>query len=137
MYEHYTLYVYGCNFKLISTPSQMEDHVFGKPEVEKAETRLAWLADIDPTTVIASKPWDKVADDHDPDDQQVSICFSTTNSENKIITTYENSQMEYKNHDFCLVGATSGITVRTEYAPRFVKALKHLIDLCGGKPSTF
>jgi hypothetical protein len=115
----------------------------GAPDFKNDAIVSFSLRDIDPTTIKTSglrglygdlkkktfyknEPWN------------VEVHFGTTNEDNKIEVEYPHgstSGTPSKVHDCCEFGG--GVTVRPEYAPRFVNALHNAVELCGGKPSTF
>ncbi len=71
------------------------------------------------------------------------ICLATTDSEPKMTLQYPYSTSStggnhkpYKIHELCGI-INNFVTVQPDYAPRFVKALTHAVELCGGKSSTF
>lgn len=70
----------------------------------------------------------------------IDVRFGTTNDLNSIVVTYPHASYSKDHpeevHSCCGLG-DAGITLEPNYAPRFVKAFRHAIDLCGGKPSTF
>jgi hypothetical protein len=75
------------------------------------------------------------------DHPYVFVTIKTTDNRNTVVSyTYwkengaptKHSEMEH------LVGFSNlGIAVEPEYAPRFIEALRHAVELCGGKPSAF
>jgi hypothetical protein len=108
------------------------------------------LADIDPTSI-------KVGDlIHDTDITTVKnpdlvnystyevkdhpyvfVTVRTTDDNNKVTshTKINGEDLSVKEHE--LGYSQEGIAVNPEYAQRFINALRHAVDLCGGKASTF
>jgi|GEM_PF-4953324 len=101
------------------------------------------LSDIDPKSILAEKWYGtygslKKRTFHD-NQPQVSICLATTDSANTILldsATFFPDGQPIKLHELCGV-LNHFVTVQPDYAPRFVKALTHAVELCGGKPSAF
>jgi hypothetical protein len=106
------------------------------------------LGDIDPTSILAGSPYGrfgnldkKTSNDNPP--SYVDISIRTTNDFNRIsvenglprqpISERHTPEMVHT----CCGLLENGITVAPEYAPRFVKAFRNAVELCGGKPSTF
>ena len=114
--------------------------------------QLIDLADIDPSSIksgelihdtdfMTSKDPNLVPDSTGAvkDHPYVFVTIKTTDNKNSIINyTYwtENGESTKYREMEHLVGFP-GIAVEPEYAPRFMKALRHAVELCGGKPSTF
>jgi len=103
------------------------------------------LGDIDPTTIKLGTPRGTYGDlkkkthfDNPP--SMVEVHFATSNNLDRIQVLYPYSSYlkdrPEKAHACCGMGEW-GIAVKPDYAPRFVKALDHAVQLCGGKPSTF
>ncbi len=113
--------------------------VFNDGEDEKENSVVHFnLADIDPKSILASEPRGafgalKKKTSHDNSLPFVDICLETTDSANTITIRY--SGAPFKIHKLC--GLDNFVTAKPEYAPRFVKALSHAVELCGGKSSTF
>lgn len=112
--------------------------------------QLVDLADIDPASIKSSEPIHDTVDDSIftvRDHPYVFVTINTTNNKDSIISyTYWKENGESLKHremehlvGFPNIGdaAKVGIAVEPEYAPRFMKALRHAVELCGGKPSTF
>jgi hypothetical protein len=75
---------------------------------------------------------------------QIDVCVATTNSESSLNITFPFSpsflrgdRKPYKIHELCGAANDNFVTVDPEYAPKFIKALTHAVELCGGKPSAF
>jgi hypothetical protein len=109
------------------------------------------LADIDPTSIKASAiihDWDittaKGPDQIDKDHPYVWVHIRTANDADSVteFTPVPNDAASasgrFKKTNFHEVGfPPEGIAVEPEYAPRLISALRHAVELCGGKPSTF
>jgi hypothetical protein len=79
------------------------------------------LSDIDPQSI-------KVLDSSDLFPYSNSIELDTTNYRAAVVRTTGSAN---------LTVANPGFMINSDYAPRFVQALKHAIVLCGGKSSAF
>lgn len=80
------------------------------------------LADIDPESI-------QLFDFSDTFPGSTSVHLDTTNYRDAVVrTTGFSTKMNVANPGFIL---------RSEYAPRFVQALKRAIQICGGRPSAF
>lgn len=106
------------------------------------------LGDIDPTSILAGSPYGQFGNPgkktyHDNPALYLDISIRTTNDFNRIaienglprqpISERHKPEMLHT----CCGLVENGITVSPEYAPRFIKAMRHAVELCGGKPSTF
>ena len=104
------------------------------------------LHDIDPASITAGQvrwmfgdPSKKTFHENSPSFAQVQI--ETTNGKDAISVVYTNRETKVPSqpkleHSCCtLIG--HGIAVKPDYAPRFVKAIRHATELCGGHPSAF
>jgi hypothetical protein len=111
-----------------------------------------YLADIDPRSIKASEvrrdpenatgPHTGLGDRPPPDWQDNSyilVSIKTTNDKASIVENSPNLGGKGKTYRSLEheVGFNGGIAVKPEYAPRFIKAMRHAVELCGGKPSTF
>lgn len=102
------------------------------------------LSDIDPNTIKPDAPYGTYGDlkkrthfDNPP--WNVDVHFRTTNDANKIEVDYPFGSDPGKPNGVhtCCDYIGFGLAVRPDYAPRFVKALRNAVELCGGKSSTF
>jgi len=116
--------------------------------------QLVDLAEIDPTSIRA------IELNHDSDstttknsisaenslsvakdEPYVFLSIKTANEKDSIIQhTYlkEDGKSKTSQSMEHVVGFfPNGIAVKAEYAPRFIKALRHAVELCGGKPSIY
>jgi hypothetical protein len=135
----YYLTMTGCGVSLVgdSTMSRRESYL--KPLEKDHETHdfISFnLKDIDPVSVRmeAREIWQRVT-------------FNTYNNRDAmtVVEPGDNWKPEdgpqgkpFKIHDFTfMVFLGSGIYMMPDYAPRFVKAFQHAIELCGGKQSAF
>lgn len=85
--------------------------------------------------------------DVDPDSIQNlygRIAFSATNKENKIVIARDKAadadhleSGQLISHDFLFLGDGVFFIGDDSYRSRLMKAFKHAVILCGGKPSTF
>jgi hypothetical protein len=98
------------------------------------------LSDIDPTSISVTDlkqgslgPLDKKT--FHPNIPYVAVNFRTTNDKNSMVESKPDGTGKMAVHDCCTFG--SGIGMEPNYAPRFVRALRHAVELCGGKPSAF
>jgi hypothetical protein len=73
--------------------------------------------------VLDTKTWHK-------NDPQISVNFKTRGEKEVIKETAIDSFQKYTLND-------NALTFEPNYAPRFAKAFKHAVELCGGKPSAF
>jgi hypothetical protein len=80
------------------------------------------LADIDPGSI-------QLLDFSDTFPGSTSVHLDTTNYRDTVVRTAGSS--------IKMSVANPGFILRSEYAPRFVQALKRAIQLCGGRPSAF
>jgi hypothetical protein len=122
---HDTIKITGC------TVRQTMHNELGKPvtgDDEKASTTMFSLADIDPTSIKAYSGY-KGESENFP-----LVSFETTNAQDKISPSGE-STCNYR-FDFCVSNWQVNIDTYGN-AQRFAKAMKHAVELCGGKPSTF
>ena len=103
------------------------------------------LSDIDPTTIKAGAPHGQWGDlnkktYHDNPPSYVDVSFGTTNEVNTIAVEHpSDNSPDYKPemlHDCCGL-LQPGLAVQPDCAPRFVKAFRNAVELCGGNPSTF
>jgi hypothetical protein len=114
--------------------------------------QLVDLSDIDPATIKASelihdtdittvKDTNQIdysthtAKDH----PYVFVRIKTTNDKDSITSSMYMTYLNGEHHTMEReVGFDrEGVAVEPEYAPRFIKALRHAVELCGGKPSAF
>jgi hypothetical protein len=79
------------------------------------------LGDIDPASI-------KVVDYSEEFPNSTSIELDTTDFRDVVARTSGSVKMNVAN---------PGFIIDSDYAPRFVKALKHAIELCGGRRSAF
>ncbi len=99
------------------------------------------LGDIDPQTIQAGEPHGtfgrldrKTVHGNDP---HVDVCLTTTDNNDTMTKIFPSSSKHesFKEHTLC--GSENFVTLHPEYAPRFIKAFSHAVELCGGKPSAF
>ena len=98
------------------------------------------LGDIDPKTIQVSEPWGTYGkldkETYHPNLPQVYISLATTNNEDTIAIAFPygvSHGEQYKIHELGGIGYHNFVTIQPDYAPRFVKALTHAAELCGGK----
>jgi hypothetical protein len=145
LYEKYSLDLKGCRVVLTISHSH-RTHTLGLTDQEDAKetTVISFnLHDIDPSTVRSGEPTGsfgplggKTFHDNIP---SVSVSFSTTNDADLMTLVYPHGHdpaTQYKEHK-CCDSSGSGIDMKPEYAPRFVRAFRHTVELCGGKTSAF
>jgi hypothetical protein len=102
------------------------------------------LGDIDPKTIRAEEPYGWFGSlgkrTFHANKEQVNVCVATTDSILTITISFPFSLSGdhelFKIHELCWP-TNNFVTVEPEYAPRFVKALTHAVELCGGKSSAF
>jgi hypothetical protein len=148
-YQKYSWEFDGCTAKLFTFNShrkQTRDQTTGQLEIDNGDDKKDdslmefQLRDIDPKSIRAEEPRRQTF--RDIEWQEVDVCMTTTNSEDKVLLWYvdapsfKDGHQPYKVHDACGF-LNHFVTVKPEYAPRFVNALKHAVELCGGKPSAF
>jgi hypothetical protein len=145
LYEKYSLDLKGCRATLsISHSHRTHTLALTDQEDEKDSTMLSFnLRDIDPSTIRTGETTGsfgplrgKTFHDNVP---SVRVDFSTTNDADTMTLIYPHGHeptTQYKKHK-CCDSSGSGIDMKPEYAPRFVKAFRHAVELCGGKTSTF
>jgi hypothetical protein len=128
---------------------------YWKHEIPMRFDQLIDLADIDPGSIKAgdvrhdpatatgahSGPGNGVPPDWQ-DTSYVLVTITTTNSKDRILTrSYNNSTKNETTrsmeHEAGFSNPDGGIAVKPDYAPRFIKALRHAVELCGGRRSTF
>jgi hypothetical protein len=112
---------------------------------DKKETTVLFfnLHDIEPSSLKATEPTgsfgllEKKTWHHN--EPSADVHFETTDNAETMVLVYPYSDhptKRYKKHVCCdVIG--SGIAMKPEYAARFVKALRHAVELCGGKASVF
>ena len=125
----------GCKVTVVKLQEDIDPGLFGNSTPNLAEyTETFSLADIDPGTI-----------NHDTGDGDLNgriVTFDTTNNR-KIIhcTSVDRNPGEHFGKDAgCLPAYDSSEQLRfstKEFAARFDRALKHAVQLCGGKRSTF
>jgi hypothetical protein len=99
------------------------------------------LGNIDPKTIQAGDVWgafgplDKKKFHANP--AQTNITLATTDSNDTITIEFPYASRPFTAKTNKLGGSYGFITTSPEYAPRFVKALTHAVELCGGKASAF
>jgi hypothetical protein len=75
------------------------------------------------------------------DHPYIFVTIKTTDNRNAVISyTYRNENgapTRYSEMEHSVGVSNLGVAVEPEYAPRFIQALRHAVELCGGKPSTF
>ena len=135
----YYLTMTGCGASLVGDSSISRRESYLKPLEKDHETHdfISFnLKDIDPASVRmeAREIWQRVT-------------FNTYNNRDAMtaVEPGDNWKPEdgpqgkpFKIHDFTyMVFLGGGIYMQPEYAPRFIKAFQHAIDLCGGKSSAF
>jgi len=141
--QHYSLEFDGCKATLFTFHShsglimdratgQMASHD-GKDPSQDYKVELN-LGDIDPESIMAKDPrgtfgpiGKKTYHENVP---QVDLCISTTDNANTMLQS-----SRFKLHELC--NFPQFVTVEPDYAPRLLNALKHAVELCGGKPSAF
>ncbi len=146
-YQHYLLDFEGCKVTFITKFSHLS-YILTKNPVsdggdDKDQTTMVVfnLGDIDPKTIQAAEPHGTFGrldmKTVHSNDANVDVCFTTTDNKDAMILIfpYASSHGAYKLSKLC--GSHNFITASPEYAPRFIKALTHAVELCGGKPSAF
>lgn len=139
----------GCKVTFYTFYSHRGVNLHEKPESnngdDKADASIAEfnLRDIDPKTIQATDPYGTFGPlgnkTFHANSAQVDISLATTNSEETMTITHPNSPLSNKQFKLhALSGYVDNfVTVQPDYAPRFVKALTHAVELCGGKTSAF
>jgi S1-C subfamily serine protease len=88
------------------------------------------LKDIDPSSLRVNKST------MEPTAEIWQVMTLDTRNHEKLVTKHYGDREPYLSHwDF--ETGVEGIYMRPEYAPRFIKAFQHAIELCGGKSSAF
>lgn len=104
------------------------------------------LRDIDPTTIRLGEPQFILGNSgkktfNDNYVSYVNVRFGTTDQAKVISIKFPNSRSALApamSHECCdPSGIGGGIGLQPDYAPRFLKAFHHAVELCGGKPSVF
>jgi hypothetical protein len=125
----------SCKVTLVKLQEDIDPALFGNSTPNLTEyTESFSLADIDPATIT-----------HDSGDGDLNgkiVVFSTTNDKKTIhcSAVNKNPGKEFGKDAGCLPAYDNSEQLRfstTQYTLRFAKALKHAVQLCGGKPSTF
>jgi hypothetical protein len=99
---------------------------------KRLEYAVLWfnLHDIDPSSVSMT-----------PNEIWQSVTFTTHNNQNLIIwADPDNKADQHKTHSltYAAMYGGGGLDLKPEYAPRFIKAFRRAIELCGGgKPVAF
>jgi hypothetical protein len=70
------------------------------------------------------------------------VSIQTTNDKDSIVEKAhtpagKGETIRSMEHEVGFPYPKGGIAVKPDYAPRFLKALRHAVELCGGKRSTF
>jgi hypothetical protein len=127
-----------------TTRSPGSDGQFLQIESRKKSVVSFDLHDIDPASIKAGETqWlfgnsgEKKFHGNFPAYSLVSI--DTADEKDRISTVFPTANGQsgpYMTHSYCSL-TMPGIAVRPEYAPRFVKAMRHAAELCGGRSSPF
>lgn len=146
-YQHYLLDFEGCKVIFTTEYSHMSYILTRNPIADRGDDKgqttsvVFNLGDIDPQTIQAAEPHGtfgrldrKTVHSNDP---HVDVCLTTTGSNDNMTKVFPNSSSHesFKKHTLC--GYDNFVTLHPEYAPRFIKAFTHAVELCGGKPSAF
>jgi hypothetical protein len=125
----------GCKVTVVKLVEDIDPALFGNSKPSLTEyTENFSLADIDPATIT-----------HDSGDGDLNgkiVVFSTTNDKKTIhcSAVNKNPGEKFGKDAGCLPPYDNSEQLRfstPQYTARFAKALKHAVQLCGGKPSTF
>jgi hypothetical protein len=127
----------------------------GPTSVHIRASQFVSLSDLDPDSFVASElihdtDYASLKDPNliDPvtgavkDHPYVYVKVKTANGKDSVSsTTYikaKNGKDEQIHAHETEIGlGVKGIALEPQYAPRFIKALRHAVELCGGKPSLF
>jgi hypothetical protein len=137
----------GCRVQV----SKDIDILYGTGQFVYQEKDSFNLADIDPTT---AKPGDGIPDGLAKEDLEDKVISLHTRNDRKAIQCQEKNVAEWDSKgmpvkDFkpdagvnakCVGAPYNEQELRfktQEYTARFAKALRHAVELCGGKPSAF
>ena len=109
----------GCKVHFRNTEQRLDPKNPGRLDTVYSNDMVFNLGDIDPDTILTEP-----ANDHE---QGAHSIFSvhTQNNEKRITTSHLDP------------GDGFGFVLHANYAPRFAKAFKHAVILCGGKASRF
>ena len=103
------------------------------------------LRSIDPATIKMGEPQRQFGNSdkkrfHSNDIVYVNLLFGTTDQAKTIGVRYPHSGRDaskvWPEHECCGL-LQPGVALKPDYAPRFMKAFKHAVELCGGKYSLF
>lgn len=148
-FENYAIEFDQCEVKLYTIHSHAfvdlaqsnGELVARDDEDQRADYLISFtLSDIDPTTISVI---DLKVGSFGPLDKKtlhenipyVGVNFRTTNDKNSMVVSKPDGTGKIAVYDCCNFG--KGIGMNPNYAPRFVLALRHAVELCGGKPSAF
>ncbi|HEU0046775.1 MAG TPA: hypothetical protein VFQ43_04090 [Nitrososphaera sp.] len=136
----------GCAATLVTVHThRRSDKSFVKQydyERDKADNlRLVFnLADIDPSTIKTNPPQGSFGPLHTNTYHKnvpfMKVVFKTTNEKEVIRKVVQGATRAYDSSEIDPAWWDS-LAFDLDYAPRFVHALKHAVELCGGKPSAF
>lgn len=145
--ESYSVVFEGCTLGLES--SEVHDYKYNGTHSEQQSSVLYYvdLKDIDPSTIKVYF-YDVITV------RRAFVGLMTTNDENKITTLMFPNDIEnlvspsvfrHEKHFTpervvkvdSIPFDKSGIVMASDYAPRFIKAMRHAVQLCGGRRSTF
>jgi hypothetical protein len=153
--QHYSLDFEGCKAtfwtfnshrsgRYVGTGHPIFDE--GEDSDEKGDNSIVKfnLGDIDPKTIRTEETYGSFGSlgkkTFHANIEQVNVCVATTDSAPTMTIIFPFSlsgdQKLFKIHELCWP-RDNFVTVQPEYAPRFVKALTHAVELCGGKTSAF
>jgi S1-C subfamily serine protease len=136
IYTEYSLTITECRAALLITTADLkidlEDHM--NMTEKRLERVVFWfnLGDIDPSSISIT-----------PNEIWQRVTFSTHNNADLIIwADPDNKAVQHKTQSLQPLSVNyyggGGLNLTPEYAPHFIKAFKHAVELCGGgKPVTF
>ncbi|MGB6782194.1 MAG: hypothetical protein WCF17_17740 [Terracidiphilus sp.] len=148
-YDNLTIDQCGVTFEIHKLHSVVDKNGMHHEVMDTlGETVTFDLGDIDPTSILGGSPYGRFGNSgkktyHDNPPSYVDISVRTTNDSNRISVEYGLPRQPIsKRHTpemrhTCCGLIENGITVAPGYAPRFIKALRNAVELCGGKSSTF
>jgi hypothetical protein len=144
-YESYVLDLKGCDATLtILYSHRTQADITSDQKEEKNTSVLSFnLRDIDPSSILSKEPTGSFGPlkkkTYHYNIAAVEVDFSTTDGADSMEVTFPHAPgpaTPVKKHKCCDYFG-SGIDLKPEYALRFVKAFRHAVELCGGKPSAF